>query len=198
MPKLRLDRPIFPQCTEPNRVAAVMALQQEKKCHGKINNQSARKSLQAGASCSGRFAVSMQKALEELAKQPHEPTANDNGKPLKKVCATFVELCREMGLLATASVAIGRRKCAGRPMSGLRTNAIGSTTPGQSVSWPAFACEQDVRGHEALFGSRRTPLGCAAAGDMASDLLPHRIRLNGHRTGQCPEMVPRIVQLVDK
>jgi transposase len=34
----------------------------------------------------------------------------DNGKPLKKVCATFVELCREMGLLATASVAIDGSK----------------------------------------------------------------------------------------
>ena len=30
----------------------------------------------------------------------------DNGKALKKVCARFVELCRKMGLLATASVAI--------------------------------------------------------------------------------------------
>jgi transposase len=28
-----------------------------------------------------------------------------NGKALRKVCARFVELCREMGLLATASVA---------------------------------------------------------------------------------------------
>ena len=34
----------------------------------------------------------------------------DNGKPLKKVCATFVELCRDMGLLATASVAIDGSK----------------------------------------------------------------------------------------
>ena len=30
----------------------------------------------------------------------------DNGAALRKVCARFVELCREMGLLATASVAI--------------------------------------------------------------------------------------------
>jgi transposase len=30
----------------------------------------------------------------------------DNGLALRKVCARFVELCREMGLLATASVAI--------------------------------------------------------------------------------------------
>src|SRR6478735_8225016 len=30
----------------------------------------------------------------------------DNGVGLRKVCAGFVELCREMGLLATASVAI--------------------------------------------------------------------------------------------
>ena len=30
----------------------------------------------------------------------------DNGLALRKVCAGFVELCREMGLLATASVAI--------------------------------------------------------------------------------------------
>ena len=34
----------------------------------------------------------------------------DNGPALKKVCARFVELCREMGLLATASVAIDGSK----------------------------------------------------------------------------------------
>jgi len=34
----------------------------------------------------------------------------DNGPPLRKVCARFVELCREMGLLATASVAIDGSK----------------------------------------------------------------------------------------
>ena len=34
----------------------------------------------------------------------------DNGKALKKVCARFVELCRRMGLLTTASVAIDGSK----------------------------------------------------------------------------------------
>src|SRR5947199_3084218 len=34
----------------------------------------------------------------------------DNGKALRKVCARFVELCREMGLLAQASVAIDGSK----------------------------------------------------------------------------------------
>jgi transposase len=34
----------------------------------------------------------------------------DNGLALSKVCARFVELCREMGLLATASVAIDGSK----------------------------------------------------------------------------------------
>jgi transposase len=34
----------------------------------------------------------------------------DNGKALRKVCARFVELCREMGLLAKASVAIDGSK----------------------------------------------------------------------------------------
>src|SRR5262245_42128870 len=34
----------------------------------------------------------------------------DNGLALRKVCARFVELCREMGLLATASVAIDSSK----------------------------------------------------------------------------------------
>src|ERR1700749_3898090 len=34
----------------------------------------------------------------------------DNGLALRKVCAQFVELCREMGLLATASVAIDGSK----------------------------------------------------------------------------------------
>jgi transposase len=34
----------------------------------------------------------------------------DNGPALRKVCARFVELCREMGLLATASVAIDGSK----------------------------------------------------------------------------------------
>src|ERR1700730_15510002 len=34
----------------------------------------------------------------------------DNGAALRKVCARFVELCREMGLLTTASVAIDGSK----------------------------------------------------------------------------------------
>ena len=34
----------------------------------------------------------------------------DNGPALRNVCARFVELCREMGLLATASVAIDGSK----------------------------------------------------------------------------------------
>ena len=34
----------------------------------------------------------------------------DNGPAIKKVCAQFVELCREMGLLTTASVAIDGSK----------------------------------------------------------------------------------------
>jgi transposase len=33
----------------------------------------------------------------------------DNGPAIKKVCAHFVELCRQMGLLTKASVAIGRQ-----------------------------------------------------------------------------------------
>jgi transposase len=34
----------------------------------------------------------------------------DNGPPIKKVCAQFIELCRKMGLLAKASVAIDGSK----------------------------------------------------------------------------------------
>jgi transposase len=34
----------------------------------------------------------------------------DNGPAIRKVCARFVELCREMGLLTTASVAIDGSK----------------------------------------------------------------------------------------
>ena len=34
----------------------------------------------------------------------------DNGRALRKVCARFVELCRQMGLLTTASVAIDGSK----------------------------------------------------------------------------------------
>src|SRR5215510_4173589 len=34
----------------------------------------------------------------------------DNGLALRRVCARFVELCRRMGLLATASVAIDGSK----------------------------------------------------------------------------------------
>ena len=33
----------------------------------------------------------------------------DNGRAIRKVCARFVELCREMGLLAKASVALDAR-----------------------------------------------------------------------------------------
>jgi transposase len=42
----------------------------------------------------------------------HETIADfskDNGPAIKKVCAQFVALCREMGLLAKASVAIAAR-----------------------------------------------------------------------------------------
>src|SRR6204780_1689419 len=34
----------------------------------------------------------------------------DNGEAIRRVCAPFVELCREMGLLATSSVAIDGSK----------------------------------------------------------------------------------------
>jgi transposase len=43
----------------------------------------------------------------------HKTVANfrkDNGSAIRKVCARFVELCRELGLLATASVAIDGSK----------------------------------------------------------------------------------------
>jgi hypothetical protein len=44
--------------------------------------------------------------------QPHHLAdfRKDNGKALRKVCARFAELCREMGLLAKASVAIDGSK----------------------------------------------------------------------------------------
>jgi hypothetical protein len=41
-----------------------------------------------------------------MAMADHKTIADfrkDNGLALRKVCARFVELCREMGLLATAS-----------------------------------------------------------------------------------------------
>jgi transposase len=45
---------------------------------------------------------------------PHHKTIadfrKDNGSAIKKVCAQFVELCRKMGLLAKASVAIDGSK----------------------------------------------------------------------------------------
>ena len=46
-----------------------------------------------------------------------------NGKALRKVCARFVELCREMGLLATASVAIDGSKFKAVTQSGPRSGA---------------------------------------------------------------------------
>src|SRR6266545_3119478 len=46
----------------------------------------------------------------------------DNGLALRKVCARFIELCREMGLLATASVAIDGSKL--RISSGLSSVLI--------------------------------------------------------------------------
>src|ERR1700686_3009836 len=45
---------------------------------------------------------------------PHHKTVadfrKDNGRAIRKMCARFVELCREMGLLAKASVAMAARK----------------------------------------------------------------------------------------
>ena len=57
----------------------------------------------------------------------------DNGRALRKVCARFVELCREMGLLAIASVAIdgskSRRSTTATGTSrGLRWSAAGRSS----------------------------------------------------------------------
>jgi transposase len=52
----------------------------------------------------------------------------DNGLGLRKVCARFVELCREMGLLATASVAIdgSKFKAVNKPGQELHTSEGGA------------------------------------------------------------------------
>src|SRR5438270_6046022 len=56
--------------------------------------------------------LSMRSIWPRWASRGVEPAAT--GRPsylaLRKVCARFVELCREMGLLATASVAIDGSK----------------------------------------------------------------------------------------
>jgi transposase len=51
--------------------------------------------------------------LTERLAPDHKTIADfrkDNGAAIKKVCAKFVELCRQMGLLANASVAIDGSK----------------------------------------------------------------------------------------
>jgi hypothetical protein len=52
-----------------------------------------------------RFVEGVERGQETIA-----DFRKDNGLALRKVCARFVELCREMGLLATASVAIDGSK----------------------------------------------------------------------------------------
>jgi len=56
----------------------------------------------------------------------------DNGPALGKVCARFVELCRTMGLLATASVAIDGSKFNASPdaIGQAAGNAVGSRLRG--------------------------------------------------------------------
>ncbi len=44
-----------------------------------------------------------------------------------------------------------------------------------------------------LTGARRV-----ITGHPARDLLAYRLRLLGHRTGQCPKVVPRVVELINQ
>ena len=61
----------------------------------------------------------------------------DNGKAIREVCASFVELCREIGLLATASVAI----------DGSKFKAVNGDTSTVRRSWRATR-PASVRHHE--------------------------------------------------
>src|ERR1700721_1842081 len=72
--------------------------------YGYLNRVQSRRRLEREA----RRNVEVMWLLGRLAPD-HKTIADfrkDNGLALRKVCARFVELCREMGLLATASVAI--------------------------------------------------------------------------------------------
>src|SRR5215211_3793965 len=53
----------------------------------------------------------------------------DNGAAIRKVCAQFVELCRKMGLLAKASVAIDGSKVQGRERSRQQLHARQDPAP---------------------------------------------------------------------
>ena len=57
----------------------------------------------------------------------------DNGLALRKVCARFVELCREMGLLATASVAIDGSKF--KAVTTVTRTSHGRRWSGGAPSW---------------------------------------------------------------
>jgi transposase len=74
--------------------------------YGYLNRFQSRLEREAGRNLevmwlSGRFAPD-NKTIADFRK--------DNGSAIKKVCAQFVELCRKMGLLAKASVAVDGSK----------------------------------------------------------------------------------------
>jgi hypothetical protein len=68
----------------------------------------------AGLRCSGLAGRGSQTGSRQAASVPDHKTIadfrKDNGKAIGQVCARFVELCRQMGLLATTSVAIDGSK----------------------------------------------------------------------------------------
>jgi transposase len=89
----------------------------------------------------------------------------DNGVALRKVCARFVELCREMRLLATASVAMS--VCAFAVSPAPATSFISPPLCRTSRHW---RCVYSARQQEEPV--RRLPKKLAGLGVVLADLAP--------------------------
>jgi len=87
----------------------------------------------------------------------------DNGPAIKKVCARFVELCRKMGLLAKASVAIDGSKVQGREQSRQQLHARQDPAPPEADRRERGALHEPTRHRRPPDCRRRRPVGSGAA-----------------------------------
>jgi hypothetical protein len=69
----------------------------------------------------------------------------DNGGGIKKVCARFVELCRRMGLLSTASVAIDGSKFKSREQPGQEFHERENRAAAQAIGRECIAVSESAR-----------------------------------------------------
>jgi transposase len=87
----------------------------------------------------------------------------DNGPAIKKVCAQFVALCRDMGLLTKASVAID-----GSKFKAVNTRDKNFTKGQSRAAAGATGGERRALSRAARYGRSAGPIGSARSEDRAS------------------------------